>query len=138
MRLAVAHDVREVPLHRPLALLQFRQRTLLRFESGDRAEPVVEHPLVGRITVDKVGADIENAGRSRTPHQIAKEQRRCHLRMIARAGRDAEIFDTPCDFIAQSTADRCHRQHDAGHEVCDDFGAVRRRDAGCAGRPRRP
>ena len=73
--LAVAHDVREVSLHWPLALLQFRQRALLRLEPGDRAQPVVKHPLVGRITVDEVGADVENAGRPRTTHQIAKEQR---------------------------------------------------------------
>src|ERR1700754_5318520 len=37
MRLTVANDVREIPLHRPLAPLQLRQRVLLRLETGCRA-----------------------------------------------------------------------------------------------------
>ena len=65
---AIAQDVREVPLQRTLTLFEFRQRALLRFEPGYRAQLVIEHLLVRRITFDEAGADIENAGRARTTH----------------------------------------------------------------------
>ncbi|UZE47235.1 hypothetical protein ONR75_19945 [Rhodopseudomonas sp. P2A-2r] len=69
MSLTIADRIGQIGFEIALGGVEPGQRLGMRIESGDAAEAAFQHRLVGRVAVDRIGADVDNMSQARGREQ---------------------------------------------------------------------